>query len=185
MCFVGFEKTLLGEVTSTDHLVPASTPEIEPTGSISGRKQPKQAQMAVISPVEAPQATWDLGMAGVARRAAWLPGENAKPRSATARSVSMCTPPFRSWSDPPFLSFPRPPSVPVEYRGPNAEHPDSRFSIATTTRHSLTLPTGNPRSFYPRSLELPKNQGRASRRTRFTFCFVFWGAHGTSKPLNE
>ena len=57
MCFVGFEKTLLGEVTSTDHLVPASTPEIEPTGSISGRKQPKKAQMAVISPVEAPQAT--------------------------------------------------------------------------------------------------------------------------------
>jgi len=51
---------------------------------------PKKAQMAVISPVEAPQATWDLGMAGVARRAAWLPGENAKSRSAAARSVSMC-----------------------------------------------------------------------------------------------
>ena len=42
MCFVGFEKNLLGEVTSTDHLVPASTPEIEPPGSISGRKQPKK-----------------------------------------------------------------------------------------------------------------------------------------------
>ena len=116
--------------------------------------------MAVISPVEAPQATWDLGMAGVARRAAWLPGENAKPRSATARSVSMCTPPFRSWSDPPFLSFPRPPSVPVEYRGPNAWHVESRCSIATTTRYSLTLQPENQRSFCPRSLELTEDSIR-------------------------
>ena len=187
MCFVAASRSRLIEMLRILHYITLrhAFAEIAEISAISGRKQPKKAQMAVISPVEAPQATWDLGMAGVARRAAWLPGENAKPRSATARSVSMCTPPFRSWSDPPFLSFPRPPSVPVEYRGPNAEHPDSRFSIATTTRHSLTLPTGNPRSFYPRSLELPKNQGRASRRTRFTFCFVFWGAHGTSKPLNE
>ena len=123
--------------------------------------------MAVISPVEAPQATWDLGMAGVARRAAWLPGENAKSRSATARSVSMCTPPFRSWSDPPFLSFPRPPSVPVEYRGPNAWHVESRCSIATTTRHSLTLQPENQRSFCPRSLELTEDKNAHRRDLDF------------------
>ena len=145
----------------------------------------KKAQMAVISPVEAPQATRDLGMARADRSAGWLPGEHAEARTTTARSVSLRAPPFPSWKWPSLPIMPRPSSVPVENRGPNAEHPDSRFSIATTTRHSLTLPTGNPRSFYPRSLELPKNQGRASRRTRFTFCFVFWGAHGTSKPLNE
>ena len=78
-----------------------------------------------------------------------------------------------------------PPSVPLEYRGMIARHIESRYFIATTTRHSLTLPPGTSRSLCPRSLELPKNQGRASRRTRFTFCFVFWGAHGTSNPLNE
>ena len=123
--------------------------------------------MAVISPVEAPQATWDLGMAGVARRAAWLPGENAKPRSATARSVSMCTPPFRSWSDPPFLSFPRPPSVPVEYRGPNAWHVKFRYSIATTTRHILSLQPENQRSFCPRSLELTEDKNAHRRDLDF------------------
>ena len=78
-----------------------------------------------------------------------------------------------------------PPSVPLEYRGMIARHIESRYFIATTTRHSLTLPPGTSRSLCPRSLELPKNQGRASRRTRFIFCFVFWGAHGTSNPLNE
>ena len=153
--------------------MPASTPEIVEISAISGKKTAQKLPMAVISPVKAPQAIWDLGMAGVARRVAWLPGENAKSRSATARSVSMCTPPFRSWSDPPFPSFPRPPSVPVEYRGPNVEHPDSRFSIATTTRHSLTLPTGNPRSFYPRSLELPKNQDAHRREHDFPLCHHF------------
>ena len=56
--------------------------------------------------VTAKERTDVLGcMAGVARRAAWLPGENAKLSRATARSVSMCAPPFRSGSYPPFLSF--------------------------------------------------------------------------------
>ena len=45
--------------------------------------------MAVISPVKVPQATWDVGMAGVARRAAWLPGENAKSKCDGAVRFSL------------------------------------------------------------------------------------------------
>ena len=52
-----------------------------------------------------------------------------------------------------------PPSVPLEYRGMIARHIESRYFIATTTRHSLTLPPGTSRSLCPRSLEPPKNQG--------------------------
>ena len=134
---------------------------------LSGRKQPKKAQMAVISPVKAPQATRDLGMARADRSAAWLPREHAEARSMTPRSVSARVPPFPSWKwpSPPFRS--RPPSVPLEYRGSNARYDQSQCFIITTTRHSLTLPTGNPRSFYPRSLELTKNKSRASTRRRF------------------
>jgi len=43
MCFVGFEKTLLREVTSTDHLVHASTPETtQLLGGEIGRKGPNR-----------------------------------------------------------------------------------------------------------------------------------------------
>ena len=105
-------------------------------------------------------------MAGVARRAAWLPGENAKSRSAMARSVSMCAPHFRSWKWPslPFIS--RPSSFSIKYRGPNARHVESRCSIATTTsttRHILTLQPENQRSFCRRSLELTEDKNNAHR----------------------
>ena len=185
MCFVGFEKTLLGEDTSTGHLVPASTPEIEPPGSISGRKQPKKHQMAVNSTLKAPQATRDLGMARADRSAAWRARQHAKSRRATARSVSLRAPPFPSWKWPSLPVIPRTSSLPVEYRGPNAEHPDSRLSIATTTRHSLSIAPRAHAFFLSQVAGAHQKQNRASTRTRFTFCFAFWGAHGTSHPPNE
>ena len=52
----------------------------------------------------------------------------------------------------------RPPSLSLKYPGPNVRHVDSRCSIATTTRHMLTLQSGNPRSLCLRSLEFPKIQ---------------------------
>ena len=121
--------------------------------------------MAVISPVEAPQATWDIGMAGADRSAAWFPGELAEARTQDPRSISLRAPPFASWSDPPFLLFPRPPFVPVKYRGPNAWQLESRCSSPTTTRHILTLQPENQRSFCPRSLELTEDKN-AHRRDR-------------------
>ena len=121
--------------------------------------------MAVISPVEVPQATWDIGMAGADRSAAWFPGELAEARTQDPRSISLRAPPFASWSDPPFLLFPRPPFVPVKYRGPNAWQLESRCSFPTTTRHILTLQPENQRSFCPRSLELTEDKN-AHRRDR-------------------
>ena len=56
----------------------------------------------------------------------------------------------------------RPSSVPLEYRGMNARHIESRYFIATTTRHSLTLPPGTSRSLCPRSLEPAEDKDRAS-----------------------
>ena len=154
-------------MTSTNRRVPASTPETTEISVISGKKTAQKHPFAVISPLKAPQATRDLGMVRVDRSAVWLPGEHAKSRSATARSVSTCTPRFRSWSDPPFLSFPRPASVPVEYRGPNAWHVEFRCSIATTTRHILTLQPENQRSFCPRSLELTEDKNAHRRDLDF------------------
>ena len=115
----------------------------------------------------------DLGVTRAVSSAAWFPRELAKPRSATARSVSLCAPPFASWKwpSPPFRS--RPPSVPLEYRGSNARYDQSQCFIITTTRHSLTLPTGNPRSFYPRSLELTKNKNADRREHDETFVLYF------------
>ena len=43
----------------------------------------------------------DLGVARAVWSAAWFPGKLMKPRSATARSVSLLAPPFASWKCPP------------------------------------------------------------------------------------
>ena len=59
-----------------------------------------------------------------------------------------------------------PPSVPLEYRGMIARHIESRYFIATTTRHSLTLPPGTSRSSCPRSLKPAEDKDRASRSRR-------------------
>ena len=138
-----------------------------------GQKTSADTQIAVNSPLNAPQATRDLGMARADRSAAWLPREHAEARSMTPRSVSARVPPFPSWKwpSPPFRS--RPPSVPLEYRGSNARYDQSQCFIITTTRHSLTLPTGNPRSFYPRSLELTKNKNADRREHDETFVLYF------------
>ena len=61
--------------------------------------------MAAITPFIAPQATWDLRMARVDRSAAWRARQNAKPRRATARSVSLLALPGPSWDWVPVLSF--------------------------------------------------------------------------------
>ena len=79
----------------------------------------------------------------------------------------MCTPPFRGWSDPPFLPFPPPPSAPGGYRGPNARHVEFRCSIATTTRHILTLQPENQRPFCPKSLELTEDRNAHRRDLDF------------------
>ena len=50
----------------------------------------------------------DLGVAWAVLSAAWFLGELAKPRSATARSVSLCAPPFASWNWPSLPSVSRP-----------------------------------------------------------------------------
>ena len=50
----------------------------------------------------------DLGVTRAVLSAAWFPGELAKPRSATARSVSLCAPPFASWNWPSLPSVSRP-----------------------------------------------------------------------------
>ena len=141
----------------------------------SGQRHPKSTQIAVNSTLKAPQATRDLGMARADRSAAWLPREHAEARSMTPRSVSARVPPFPSWKwpSPPFRS--RPPSVPLEYRGSNARYDQSQCFIITTTRHSLTLPTGNPRSFYPRSLELTLYKSR-HRRERDSPFVLYFGA---------
>ena len=122
--------------------------------------------MAVISPVKvkAPQATRDLGMAGVARRAAWLHGENAKSRvEKRDGAVRFYVRPFLPELEVTLPSFiPRPPSVPVEYRGPTARHVECRCSIITSTHYSLTLPPGTSLSLCPSSLELTEEEDRAS-----------------------
>ena len=61
--------------------------------------------MAATTPFIAPQATWDLRMARVDRSAAWRARQNAKPRRATARSVSLLALPGPSWGWVPVLSF--------------------------------------------------------------------------------
>ena len=50
----------------------------------------------------------DLGVACAILSSAWFLGELAKPRSATARSVSLCAPPFASWNWPSLPSVSRP-----------------------------------------------------------------------------
>ena len=69
MCFVGFSKTLLGEVTSISRRVPASTPEITEISVVSGKKTAPKHPVAVISPLKAPQATRGLGVVQVDRSA--------------------------------------------------------------------------------------------------------------------
>ena len=101
------------------------------------------------SPVKAPQATGDLGMVRVDRRVAWLPVEHAVARTTMARS-NFCARPFLPELEvalPPFLS--RPSSVPLEYRGSKAEHPDARCSIGITTRRITTLQSLTPALFLP------------------------------------
>ena len=115
----------------------------------------------------------DLGMARVDRSAAWLRGENAEARSTTARSVSLRAPSFPRWKWPSLPSISRPSSVPVKYRGPNAKYPDSCCSIATTTRHIMTLQSDNPFSCCHRSLELPKNQDAHRGEHDFPLCGLF------------
>ena len=51
--------------------------------------------------------------------------------------------------------------------GPNAEHPDARCCIGTTTRHILTLQPENQRSFCPRSLELTEDKNAHRRDLDF------------------
>ena len=61
--------------------MPASTSEIAKAFAISGNKTAQKPPMAVISPVKAPQATWDLGMAGgrsACRLASWREREVEK-----------------------------------------------------------------------------------------------------------
>ena len=185
MCFVGFEKNLLGEVTSTDHLVPASTPEIEPPGSISGRKQPTTTQMAVNSTLKAPQATRDLGMARVDRRAAWLRGEHAEARTTTARSVSLRAPPFASLKWPSLPSISRPPSLSLEYPGSNARYVKSRYFIITVTHHIATLTFLNPAFFLSQVAGVAQEPRRASSRTRFSSLSSFRGSHHDTMNSNE
>ena len=55
----------------------------------------------------------------------------------------------------------------MEYRGPNAWHVEFRCSIATTTRHILTLQPENQRSFCPRSLELTDDKNAHRRDLDF------------------
>ena len=75
--------------------------------------------------------------------------------------VRPCLPELGMERSRPFIL--RPPSLfPVEYRGPIARHIESRYSIATTTRHSLTLPPGNL------AVVLPQVAGAAQEpRARF------------------
>ena len=106
--------------------------------------------------------------------------ESSRGRAARLRGPYLRTP----LSSRVVISYPcfysRPPSLFVEYPGPNARYVGSRCSIATTIRHIMTLQSDNPLSFCHRSSELPKNQGRASRRTRFLSWCSSTGADGTS-----
>ena len=78
-----------------------------------------------------------------------------------------------------------PPSVPLEYRGMIARHIESRYFIATTTRHSLTLPPGTSRSLCPRSLKPAEDKNRASSRTRKSSLSSFRGSHHDTMNSNE
>ena len=78
-----------------------------------------------------------------------------------------------------------PPSVPLEYRGMIARHIESRYFIATTTRHSLTLPPGTSRSLCPRSLEPAEDKDRASRSRRGASLCSSTGADGMPPCSNE
>ena len=91
----------------------------------------------------------------VSRRA-----REAEKRNGEVRfSVHPCLPEFELSA----LSFIlRPSSVPLEYRGLNARHIESRYFIATTTGHTLTLPPGTSRSLCPKSLEPAEDKDHAS-----------------------
>ena len=78
-----------------------------------------------------------------------------------------------------------PPSVPLEYRGMIARHIESRYFIATTTRHSLTLPPGTSRSLCPRSLEPAEDKDRASRSRRGASLCSSTDADGMPPCSNE
>ena len=63
-----------------------------------------------------------------------------------------------------------------------ARHIESRYFIATTTRHSLTLPPGTSRSLCPRSLEPAEDTDRASRSRRGASLCSSTGAGGMTDP---
>ena len=127
----------------------------------------------------------DLGIARADRSAAWFRGELAKPRSAMARSVSLCAPPFASWNWPSLSSVSSPPSLSLEYPGPNAVRPAPRYFITTTTRRSLTLPPGTSRSSCPRSLKPAEDKDRASRSGRGASLCSSTDADGMPPCSNE
>ena len=84
------------------------------------------------------------------------------------------------------LSFILPPSsVPFQYRVMIARHVESRCSIPTITRHSLTLPPGTSLSLCSRLLELTEDKDRASRSRRGASLCSSTGAGGMPPCSNE
>ena len=81
---------------------------------------------------------------------------------------------------PSFYSRSRPPSLFMEYPGPNAPYAGSRCSIATTTRQFWRCDPGCDLPICRRSLQASKEQGRASTLTRFSSWCSSTGADGTS-----
>ena len=128
----------------------------------SGYNYPKSTQIAVNSTLKAPQATRDLGMARADRSAGWLRGEHAEARTTTARSVSLRAPPFASKKWPSLPSISRPPSLSLEYPGPNARYVQSRCFIITGTHHSLALQSCAPAFFLSQVAGVAQKQSRAS-----------------------
>ena len=78
----------------------------------------------------------------------------SRPRRVTSSETAPCLPSTVHWRNSQ--------SVPLEYRGLNARHIESRYFIATTTGHTLTLPPGTSRSLCPKSLEPAEDKDHAS-----------------------
>jgi hypothetical protein len=117
------------------------------------------------------------------RRAVLSRAHGAEQRDGQVRfSVRPCLPELELSA----LSFIlHPLSVPLEYRGMIARHIESRYFIATTTRHSLTLPPGTSRSLCPRSLEPAEDKDRASRSRRGASLCSSTDADGMPPCSNE
>ena len=147
---------------ATNSPLPSEGPRKWACNCISGLEVTIIVPMAAITPFIAPQATWDLRVARVDRSAAWRARQNAKPRRATARGPFLCSP-FLVRVGIGFLSCHlRPPSLSVEYRGPNAWHVEFRCSIVTTTRHILALRTDVCPVYLSQVRGVNREQGRAS-----------------------